>query len=124
MIVNPIYGTDEANETVSAYLRDSGPLLFLFEAVSILTACLLWNVMKCYDYMHPNCGSWITHALYNNTQALAIFFLAYNVSIDGQNVFTMQKSSKLKGERETLAPMLHMGHQQLCIHKDTSLNAQ
>ena len=33
MIVNPIYGTDEANETVSAYLRDSGPLLFLFEAV-------------------------------------------------------------------------------------------
>ena len=72
--------------------------------------------------MHQNCGSWITHACID--QAVAMFFLAYNVSIDGQNVFTMQKSSKLKGKRETLVPILAMGHQQLCIHKYTSINAQ
>ena len=49
MIVNPIYGTDEANETVSAYLRDSGPLLFFsYEAVSILTVCF---IMKCNEVL-------------------------------------------------------------------------
>ena len=57
MIVNPIYGTDEANETVSVYLRDNGPLLFLFEAVSILTA---YFIMKCNEVLRLHASElWI-----------------------------------------------------------------
>ena len=51
-----------------------------------LTVCFITKCdAECYEYVHQNGGPWT--ALYNNVQAVVMFFLAYNVSIDWRQEF-------------------------------------